>query len=133
MIRQYVPQDAGALALIYYRGVHEGAAGAYSAAQRAAWAPEVPSAEAWHARLSALTTFVADDAGPVGFMSMDGDYLDFSYVLPERRGDGTAAALYDACLAWAQDQRFARLTFASAMPIDNSIKVNRFRGIHAIR
>ena len=119
MIRQYVPQDAGALALIYYRGVHEGAAGAYSAAQRAARAPEVPSAEAWHARLSALTTFVADDVGPVGFMSMDGDYLDFSYVLPERRGDGTAAALYDACLAWAQDQRFARLTFASAMPIDN--------------
>ena len=83
-IRAYTPADAAACAQVYFRGAREGAAAAYSETQRAAWAPEVPTEATMQTRLSGLTTFVAERDGQiVGFMSLDGDYLDFAYVLPE--------------------------------------------------
>ena len=104
--------DAGPLAEVYYRAVHEGAAEAYSKEQRAAWAPSIPSAEAWRHRLEGLSTIVAEEGGQiVGFMSLnphDGD-LDLAFVLPEVRGTGVAKALYAVLEDQARTQGLDRL------------------------
>lgn len=91
--------DMEALAEVFFVAVREGAAPAYDAAQRAAWAGAQPTAEQWAERLAGLETVVAEDSGVVvGFMSVrasDGD-LDLAFVRPEVRGTGVAAALYAA-------------------------------------
>ena len=91
-IGRFEPAEADALGVIYYRAVHEGAAGAYDASQRHAWAPKAPSGSDWEARLWAQHTLVARDAGrPVGFMTLDaGGHIDLAFVDPDfqRRGVG---------------------------------------------
>jgi putative acetyltransferase len=113
MIRRYQPADAAALATVFYRSVREGAE-AYSPEQRAAWVPEMPRLLQWQARLSSLTVFVADQVGPVGFLAMEGAYMDLTYVLPELRGTGVTAQLYDAALVWAKEQGHTRLICESS-------------------
>ena len=104
--------DAGTLAGIFWRSVHEGAAPRYDAAQRAAWLPARPSAEAFAARLEGQRVWVAErDGAATGFATLRPDgYLDFLYVLPEARGDGTAGALLAAVEAHARGAGLRRLT-----------------------
>ena len=106
------PQDAGALAHVFFRAVREGAASAYTCEERAAWAPKEPEAEAWQARIAGLTTVVAEDqSGIVGFMSLntdDGD-LDLAFVLPEAKGTGVAKALYAMIENHARSRKIRRL------------------------
>lgn len=94
-VRQGRAGDVAALAEIFWRGVREGAAPRYSAAQRAAWLPERPAPEAMARRLAGLTVFVAESGGaPSGFMSLRPDgYLDLAFVLPEARETGAAGLL----------------------------------------
>ncbi|MEM7640968.1 MAG: GNAT family N-acetyltransferase [Pseudomonadota bacterium] len=98
--------DIPALIRIFWRGVHEGAAPKYSETQRRVWLPEPPTPEAYGARLAGQIVFVAArDAEPVGFMTLrpaDG-LLDFAYVLPEERGQGTA----DILLAMVENHALA--------------------------
>ncbi|MDJ0827010.1 MAG: GNAT family N-acetyltransferase [Rhodobacter sp.] len=94
-IRRYRSADAGALAEIFFRAVHEGARTKYTEEERQAWAPTRPSPEDWARRLDGLITFVAFESGSlVGFMSLRSDgYLDLAFVLPEWMGKGVADAL----------------------------------------
>ncbi|MCK0165993.1 GNAT family N-acetyltransferase [Jannaschia sp. S6380] len=87
--------DVPALIDVFWCGVHEGAAPAYDEGQRRAWLPARPSVEAFAARLDPQTVFVAEAAGRItGFMTLRPDgHLDLAFVLPDVRGDGTAAAL----------------------------------------
>lgn len=103
-IRLAAPDDAAALAHVFYRGVVEGAAPAYSVEERKAWAPKQPDTDTFAKRLSGMITLVAETGGAIqGFMSLRPDgYLDFTYVLPEARGTGVADALYDAVLSEVQ-------------------------------
>lgn len=103
IVRPASPQDANALGRIYYLAVNEGAEAHYTASERAAWAPEVPSGRGWAHRLKPLITFVAEhDGEPVGFMSLrDDGYLDLVFVLPEWRRKGASDALYDVLEAHA--------------------------------
>lgn len=111
-IRVADPADAAALAHIFYRGVHEGAAPAYTPEQRHAWAPKKPDAAGFLKRLDGLITIVAErDTVIQGFMSLRLDgYLDFAYVLPDARGSDVADTLYDAILAEAKRLGLTRLT-----------------------
>ncbi|MEM7710726.1 MAG: GNAT family N-acetyltransferase [Pseudomonadota bacterium] len=111
-VRRGGPSDIPALAQIFWRGVHEGAAPKYSAAQRAAWLPEPPTPDAYAERLERQVLFVADrDGAPVGFMTLRPDgYLDFAFVLPEERGCGTADALLAMVENHSQAAGLARLT-----------------------
>jgi putative acetyltransferase len=94
-IRRARDADWPAIADIFWRGVREGAAPCYSEAQRRAWLPDRPDPGAFAARLRDQTVWVAEEANRVtGFVTLRADgYLDLAYVLPERRGTGTAGAL----------------------------------------
>ena len=111
-LRAYTPEDRAAVHAVFYRAVHEGAAGHYSAAQRAAWAPAPAVDPSRPDRLAGQVCLVSESAGQItGFMSLRGDgYLDMAFVLPEVMGKGHAAALYDAILAEAQRRALPRLT-----------------------
>ncbi|WP_167766862.1 GNAT family N-acetyltransferase [Jannaschia formosa] len=101
-----------AIVEILWRGVREGAAPRYDAAQRAAWLPQRPEPDAFAERISGQTVWVAEEAGQVtGFVTLRADgYLDFAHVLPEQRGTGTADALLAMLENHAAAQGLRRLT-----------------------
>lgn len=109
-LRPYRAADRAACAAVFFRAVREGAAGAYDAAQREAWAPDGPEEGA--DRLLDEWCLVAERGGRVaGFMAMTPEgYLDMAFVLPEEMGRGTAGLLYDALLAKARAAGLSRLT-----------------------
>lgn len=99
-LRPYHPQDAGALAGIFFDAVRIGAAPKYPAEALQAWAPKRPTAADWDKRLAGLWTVLAEDEGrPCGFMSLAaGGLLDLAFVAPDWRGRGVADALLAAVL-----------------------------------
>ncbi|UWR22743.1 GNAT family N-acetyltransferase [Sulfitobacter sp. S190] len=67
----------------------------YTEAERRAWLAKPPAAAEWHARLARQSVWYASDAeGPAGFMTLEGSYLDFAYVVARGRGTGVFRALY---------------------------------------
>lgn len=111
-VRPYRPEDRAACALVFYRAVREGAASAYDAAQREAWAPSPDPDHDTPDKLLGQWCWVAERDGTVtGFMSLEpSGYLDMAFVLPEEMGKGTAPALYSVLIAKARDERLPRLT-----------------------
>lgn len=111
-IRRGRPSDLPALAEIFWRGVHEGAAPRYSVCEREAWLPRRPDPQAWAARLAGQDIFVTESSEVItGFMTLTPEsYLDFAYVLPEARRTGTADALLAMLLNMAHASDRARLT-----------------------
>ncbi|MEO0859828.1 MAG: GNAT family N-acetyltransferase [Pseudomonadota bacterium] len=105
-VRRGMSADIPAVIEVVWRGVHEGAAPRYSAAQRQAWLPSRPSGADYAARLTGQRVWVATEDGVLtGFVTLRPDgYLDFAYVLPEMRGTGTA----DALLAMLENHARAR-------------------------
>lgn len=112
LVRPYRADDAPVLALVFDRAVREGAAGAYDAYQRAAWAGAIDAPPDWSQRLCEEITVVAERASQVvGFMTLGRDgFLDLAFVLPEAMGTGVAAALHDRILAEAEARKITRLT-----------------------
>ena len=118
LVRSYAAGDAPALGEIFHRAVHEGAAGRYSAKERAAWSPRVPDTLKWQDRLAEAETVVAEGPdGPVGFMSLylDRGYLDLAFVLPEAMGKGVATALYAVLETRARAAGLTRLTTEASL------------------
>jgi putative acetyltransferase len=116
IVRAYQPEDANALAQIFFDAVRIGAAGHYSTDQLVAWAPLRPSAQVWAARLEGLTTWVAEAGRPLGFMSMrDDGYLDLAFVAPDQRGKGVGQSLHAAVLAEARARALPRLTVEASL------------------
>ena len=109
-LRPYRAEDRAACAAVFFRAVREGAARAYDAAQREAWAPDGP--EEGPDRLLDQWCLVAERDGRVaGFMAITPEgYLDMAFVLPEEMRRGTAGRLYDALLAQARAAGLSRLT-----------------------
>ncbi|MEX2451410.1 MAG: GNAT family N-acetyltransferase [Rhodospirillales bacterium] len=106
------PDDTEATARIFFDAVHLGATAHYDAAQRNAWAPEIPETPAWRARLKPQTVLVAERGGAiVGFMTLTRDgRIDLAYVAPDMIGRGVAKRLYDAILAEALEAGLKKLT-----------------------
>ncbi|HSG56069.1 MAG TPA: GNAT family N-acetyltransferase [Paracoccaceae bacterium] len=116
MIRPYLAADRAACHRIFHPAVHQGAARAYTADQRAAWAPSDQRDPAQPDRFLDQFAFVAEVSGtPAGFMTLDKTgCLDMAFVLPEVMGTGVADALYAAILSTARAERFSRLTTAAS-------------------
>lgn len=110
-LRPYRAEDQRACRDIYYRAVHEGAARAYSPAQRQAWAPEPRPPLPRPDRLLEQHCVVAErDEALSGFMSLDrSGCLDMAFVLPEEQGRGLAAQLLEWITARARDAGFSQI------------------------
>ncbi|MEQ8404300.1 MAG: GNAT family N-acetyltransferase [Oceanicaulis sp.] len=104
--------DMTALAALVHRAVHEGASGAYTPEQQAAWSPAPRSAGEMADRLSGQWIVMAEDTdGPAGFFTLTADgEIDFAYVRPDRKGDGLAGRLYERVLTEARRRGLERLT-----------------------
>lgn len=116
MIREATADDLDATWDIYRDAVLHGTSPFYTAAEARAWAgpPERPGW--WAERMSAATSWIAEDAsGPAGFITLSAPaHLDFFFVRPRARGTGMAAALYDRFVATAETGDGGRMTtFAS--------------------
>ncbi len=110
-LRGFQTEDGRATAEIFYRSVRCGARAFYDERQRRAWAPRIPDAEAWLARLRLQTVLVAERDGAVlGFMSLSAEgCIDLAYVAPEAIGRGIGRALYDAIVREALRLGLTRL------------------------
>lgn len=112
IVREASPADTEALAEIFYRAVHIGAATAYSKEQLNAWVDQKPKAQVWAKRLDGLLTLVADrDGVTIGFISVrlsDG-FIDLIFVSPEVLGTGVAHALYTEVEARSRAAGVSRL------------------------
>ncbi|MBN2905551.1 MAG: GNAT family N-acetyltransferase [Rhodobacteraceae bacterium] len=106
-LRAARPGDGPGAYAVFHAAVHQGAASAYTADERAAWAPHAtaPTPARWEQRLLAAHTVVATLRGRIiGFMTLGGDgHIDLAYVAPDWMGRGVADALYDAILRLARD------------------------------
>lgn len=116
-LRAFTAGDAADCYHVFYRAVHEGAARAYSAEERAAWASAAAMTPDWGARLAHHPTLVALRLGAVcGFLTLGRDgHIDLFYVLPEERGRGTADRLYEAAEAGARAQGLGWLTTEASL------------------
>ncbi|MDH2436367.1 GNAT family N-acetyltransferase [Pokkaliibacter sp. MBI-7] len=68
----------------------------YSAAEKAAWAPQPPDYERWQQRLAGKRPWVAVcQEMPIGFIELDADgHIDCAYVHPDWQRCGVMTALY---------------------------------------
>jgi len=117
-IRPYDPADRAVKARVFYRAVREGTVGAYTEAERAAWAPSPePDYDTPDRQANQWTYVAVSDAGEiVGFMSMDPDgYFDMAFVLPEVMGSRVAPDLYAAVMARARAEGVARATVRASI------------------
>ena len=106
--------DDDALGRIMFDAIHEGPSG-YSAAERRAWLPRPSAGADWTARLARQRVLVARQGGRfVGFMSLEGDYIDLAFVAAAAQGQGVFRALYEALERIAAGQPRLR-THASLM------------------
>lgn len=111
-IRPFRATDAAATHAVFVRAVREGATSRYSAEEIAHWLPSADMPPDWGDRLAHHVTLVAEGPkGLTGFIVLHRDgYLDFTYVLPDRMGRGTADALHAAMLVEARALRLPYLT-----------------------
>ncbi len=111
--------DLNGLAQLIHNAVHEGAAGAYTSAQLAAWSPAPLRASDMGERLAGCTCLVCEDsAGLAGVFTLTGEgCLDLAYVRPDRKGDGLAGRLHDAVLTAALRAGRTRLTVEASHPM----------------
>jgi len=111
-IRAYHPDDAEALADVFYEAIHQGTGKHYTPAQQQAWAPNPGMPTTWPNRLATLDVWVAQIDGEVaGFMAATPQgYIDFAYVRPRWMGRAVAQALYDVILERARVSNLKRMT-----------------------
>lgn len=102
-VRQYTLDDLAAVVDVFQRAVHEGSAGEYSAAQRAAWAPEPADLDTWAERLSSGHVLVCQRRHQlVGFARAEANgTVDLLYVHPDHQRRGVASVLLGRVLSWA--------------------------------
>lgn len=110
-IRRFRDDDAGIAARIFFDAIHLGTQNHYDAAQRRAWAPQVPEDAGWLERLRSQTTLVAErDGRVIGFMTVRADgYIDLAFVAPAFIGTGVARHLYRSIVAEAATMGVRRL------------------------
>ncbi len=103
-MRKWTPTDAEASYAVYFDAVRNGGSDHYTRAQCEAWVPSPIIPEWWLPRLSNETAWVtSDEHGLTGLIGLRSDgYLDLFFVASRARGNGTAAALYEAFLKQAR-------------------------------
>lgn len=103
-LRPFLPADTMALRDLFAQSIEELTADDYDEEQRVAWAAAAADAEAFAARLGAMTTLIVQADGEyAGFAALKDDSIfDMLYVHPYFAGQGVGAALADAIERIAQ-------------------------------
>ncbi|MGV8987391.1 MAG: GNAT family N-acetyltransferase [Cypionkella sp.] len=110
MIRRFRLADDQACRDVFVAAVEVGAAGRYSAEERAGWLKNPAMPTGYAAWLDQHITFVAEDVTINGFMMLEASgYLNMAFVRPDAMGKGVADALYAAVLAEARSLALPRL------------------------
>ncbi|PSJ40934.1 GNAT family N-acetyltransferase [Allosphingosinicella deserti] len=119
-VRAFRPDDAAAIAALFYAAVHEIAGRDYSERQVRAWAPDVPSVDrilrwAGDGRLFLVATDRED--APLAFCDLEADgHIDHLFCRPDVAGIGVASGLYDTLEAAARTQGLALLYVEASEP-----------------
>ena len=110
-IRAYDAGDAPAIVRLFYETVRSVNRADYSDEQVEAWAPSVPDAEEWHARMSGRRTLVAEEGGEVvGFAELEEDgHLDMLYLRKDAVRRGVGQGLYRALEQEARGRGLGRI------------------------
>lgn len=111
MIRSYRDGDATDIGEVFFEAVHRLAAGAYSAEERHAWAPERRPPDFWVERCERKQPFVWEEQGRVrGFLELDPNgHIDCTYVHPSVANRGVGSALLEAAIERARELGLSRL------------------------
>jgi GNAT superfamily N-acetyltransferase len=132
MVREYRPDDLGAIVTLFQRSVREVASRDYPPAQISAWAPEARDLEAWARRLETGGVFVYERNDlTVGFTRVDDTgCVDLLYVHPKVQRQGVARALFERVLSWTMSRGIRHLwseVSITARPFFESM------GFHVVR
>ena len=119
-IRPFRPEDAPALARIFYDAVHEVAGLHYSPEQVKAWAPVVPDSERFLERGAdgRILLVAADESDrPVAYGDLEKNgHIDHLFCRPDAAGTGVISVLYDRLEAAARDLGIGRLHVEASEP-----------------
>lgn len=137
IVRDFRPEDAAAVAQVFFDAVHLGTGGLYTPAQKTAWAGDAPRPDSWRARLRGVTCKLAVQEGKVvGFMSLDETGLiDVAFTAPRVAGTGVGWRLYGVIETRARQQGLCGLrteASLSARPFftRQGWKVDAEQGVH---
>jgi putative acetyltransferase len=112
-VRQYRPEDAAAIAAIFFHSIRETGLRDYSVAQVEAWAPQMPDAGRFDARARDgrfVLVAVDETDKPIAYGDLEPTgHIDHLYCRPEHVGTGVASALYDELEQRARALGVARL------------------------
>ncbi len=107
--------DADALGSVMFRAIHEGDS-PYTQAQRIAWLSRPNSGPDWAARLAAQYVVLTEVDCITGFMTMTPEgTIDLAFILPDARGQGLFAQLFDRIEAEARRLKLGRLTTIASL------------------
>ncbi|QDU61561.1 putative N-acetyltransferase YafP [Planctomycetes bacterium Pan216] len=111
IIRLVEDADVEQICEIFHTTIHTVNASDYTEEQRLAWSPHLPPADRWRERLSARTTFVADDEGVIaGFGELKPDgYIDCFYCRNTYQRRGVGSQILAALEQAARDAGLQRL------------------------
>jgi putative acetyltransferase len=96
MIRRASPDDALAIATLYYDTVRKINSRDYASAQIQAWAGATPDEEKWRERQNSRATFVEERNGIIrGFAELEANgHIGAVYVHADYQREGIASALW---------------------------------------
>jgi putative acetyltransferase len=133
-VRPFQPEDAGRLALIFYRSVREGGLKAYTQQQVEAWAPETPEPDIYIRRGGdgrSLLVAVDGKDEPVAYIDLEANgHIDHLFCIPEFIGSGAASMLYDQLERIARMQAMPRLFVEASEVARPFFERKGFRALH---
>lgn len=109
-IQAYSPNYTKAVAELFTEAVHAISEQLYSVEQKLAWAPLPINYQLWRKRLRPERCYLAlDGANLLGFIELEGDYIDCFYVAPRYQGQRVGWKLYQHVESLARQQHQPRL------------------------
>ncbi|MDX2308254.1 MAG: GNAT family N-acetyltransferase [Hyphomicrobium sp.] len=128
-LRPYLPTDAMALRELFAQSIYELTAEEYDEDQRVAWAATAEDADAFAARLAALTTIVIEvDGEHLGFAALKGsNHFEDLFVHPWYAGEGVGTALADAVEALAKGRGATEITVEASETAEPFFKARGYK------
>lgn len=131
-MRHAAKHDVPSLVSVFQRSVHELAVSHYSAAQRAAWAPQDADLAHWQERFDALTTLLAAQGAEIaGFIAYTPQgYIDMLFTAPRFARRGIASLLFTQARSALQARGVDQLTTHASLSAQAFFLGQGFEYVH---